>query len=76
MLMPATYNPHSLTRPDMALCRLGWRLERIERAPDDSLRLHYSTPKGRRCIRTLTLALTVPAHTAAGLLQVTPLFVL
>ena len=51
------------------LCRLGWKLERIERS-GSYITLTYSTPRGRRRVRTRSLALTVPAYTAASLLQV------
>ena len=52
--------------------RLGWQLQHIERQADGHLRLTYGTPKGRRHVKTRSLALTVPAYTAASLLQAGP----
>ena len=52
------------------MCRLGWRLQRIDKTGGGCYRLTYSTPKGRRRIHTRSVALTVPAFTAAALLQV------
>jgi protoporphyrinogen/coproporphyrinogen III oxidase len=47
--------------------RLGWQLEGISRGDDGLYALSYSTPAGPATLRARSVALTVPAYTAADL---------
>ena len=49
-------------------CRCGWQLQGIAKQQDGTFQLTYDTPEGRQRIQTRSVALTVPAYTAAAML--------
>ena len=61
--MPASELGHPPAR------RLNWKLAEIKREADGTYALAYDTPEGRTVVRARSVALTVPAYTAADLLR-------
>jgi len=47
---------------------LNWKLSSISKLPDGPYLLKYETPEGPTEVRARTVALTVPAYTAADLI--------
>ncbi|DBB12106.1 TPA: hypothetical protein ACH3X3_006217 [Trebouxia sp. C0006] len=49
--------------------RTSWKLQSVSRNKDNTFALVYDTPDGQKQLKTKSVALTVPAYTAADLLQ-------
>ena len=73
MAQPESQAAHSpgaalcLCEPTPA-CRCGWKLQGIAKQHDGTFQLTYDTPEGKQRIQTRSVALTVPAYTAATML--------
>ena len=66
---PSAVVPNGPHTQCICACRKGWVLREFSRGPDDILTLQYDTPNGPKRLRTRSVSLTIPAHTAAALLQ-------
>lgn len=53
----------------VAHCRVNWKLQNISQTGSGDYQLTYETPEGTKQIMTRQVALTIPAYTAADLLQ-------
>ncbi len=49
--------------------RVNWKLTSISKLPSGLYKLDYDTPEGKTSVQAKTVALTVPAYTAADLLE-------
>ncbi|CAL5228570.1 g11727 [Coccomyxa viridis] len=61
--------PEAIAKNLQQQIRTNWKLKEIEKAQDGTYNLYYDTPEGSQKVRTRSVALTVPAYTAADLVR-------